>query len=178
MLIKILLVVGALIALVLLIAAFQPATFTVARSTLISAPPAQLFAEVNDLHRWAAWSPYEKLDPAMKSTFEGASAGVGASYAWVGNNAVGSGKMTITESRPPEQVGLKLEFYKPMAGVSQATFTFQPAGGQTRVTWSMTGVNNYVGKIFCLFMNMDKMVGGQFAEGLASLKANAEAGKK
>jgi len=57
MLIKILLVVGALIALVLLIAAFQPATFTVSRSTLISAPPAQLFAEVNDLHRWAAWSP-------------------------------------------------------------------------------------------------------------------------
>jgi hypothetical protein len=178
MLIKILLVVGALIALVLIVAAFQPATFTVSRSTLVAAPPAQLFAEVNDLHRWKAWSPYEKLDPAMKSTFEGPAAGVGAVYAWEGNNAVGSGRMTITESHPAEQVGLKLEFYKPMAGVSQATFTFRPEGGQTRVTWAMAGVNNYVGKIFCLFMNMDKLVGGQFAEGLAALKANAEGGKK
>src|SRR6478736_6864204 len=97
MLIKILLVVGALIALVLIIAAFQPATFTVSRSTLVAAPPAQLFAEVNELHRWKAWSPYEKLDPAMKSTFEGPAAGVGAVYAWEGNNAVGSGRMTITE---------------------------------------------------------------------------------
>jgi uncharacterized protein YndB with AHSA1/START domain len=178
MLVKILIVIGAIIALVLIVAAFQPATFLVSRSTLISAPPAQLFAEVNDLHRWAAWSPYEKLDPAMKRTFEGPAAGVGAIYGWTGNNSVGSGKMTITDSRPAEQVGLKLEFYAPMAGVSQATFTFQPEGGQTRVTWAMAGTNNYVGKIFCLFMNMDKMVGGQFAEGLASLKANAEGGKK
>ncbi len=178
MLIKILIVLGALIALVLIIAAFQPSTFVVSRSTLISAPPAQLFGEVNDFHRWLAWSPYEKMDPAMKRTYEGAAAGVGAIYTWSGNNSVGSGKMTLTESHPGEQIGIKLEFFAPMAGVCQATFSFRPEGGQTRVTWAMAGTNNYAAKIFCLFMNMDKMVGGQFAEGLANLKANAEGGKK
>jgi len=176
MLIKILIGIAALIAVVLIAAAFQPTAFTVSRSTLISAPPSAIFPEVNDLHRWAAWSPYEKLDPGMQRTFEGAPAGVGAVYAWAGNSQAGSGKMTITDSRPGELIGIKLEFFKPMAGVAQATFGFQPESGQTRVTWAMTGTNNYVGKIFCLFMNMDKMVGGQFEEGLAALKANAEAG--
>jgi uncharacterized protein YndB with AHSA1/START domain len=170
MLRKILLALAVVVAVVLIAAAFQPSSFAVSRSTLVSAPPAALFAEVNDLHRWAGWSPYEKLDPAMQRTFEGAPAGVGAVYGWVGNSEAGSGRMTITESRPGEFIAIKLEFFKPMAGVAQATFTFQPEAGQTRVTWAMTGTNNYIGKIFCLFVNMDKMVGGQFEEGLQSLK--------
>jgi len=175
MLIKILLVLAAIIAVVLIIAAFQPADFQVVRSTTIAASPEALFAEVNDLHRWPAWSPYEKLDPAMKRTFEGAPAGVGAGYAWDGNKEVGTGRMAIVESRPAELIRLKLEFFKPMAGVCEAEFNFKPeGGGRTTVTWSMTGTNNYLAKIFCLFMNMDKMVGGQFAQGLADLKTLAE----
>jgi len=169
MLIKILLALAVIIAAVLIVAAFQPAAFTVSRSTLISAAPSAIFAEVNDLHRWAAWSPYEKLDPAMQRTFEGAPAGVGAAYGWSGNSKAGAGKMTIEASQPGELVDIKLEFFRPMAGEAQATFTFQPEGGQTRVTWVMTGKNGYIGKIFCLFMNMDKIVGGQFEEGLANL---------
>ena len=174
MLKKILLGIAALVAVVLIVAAFQPSTFAVSRSTLISAPPSALFPEVNDLHRWTAWSPFEKLDPGMQRRFEGAPAGVGAVYAWAGNSQAGTGKMTITESRPGELIGIKLEFLKPMAAVSQTTFTFQPESGQTRVTWAMTGTNNYVAKIFCLFVNMDKVVGGQFEEGLANLKKVAE----
>lgn len=175
MLIKILLLLAAIIAVVLIIAAFQPANFQVVRSTAVAASPETLFAEVNDLHRWSAWSPYEKLDPAMKRTFEGAPAGVGAVYAWDGNKEVGTGRMTIMESRPAELIRLKLEFFKPMAGVSEAEFSFRPeGGGRTTVTWSMAGTNNYLAKIFCLFMNMDRMVGGQFEKGLADLKTLAE----
>lgn len=174
MLVKILLVVAALIAAVLVIAAFQPSQFTVTRTTLVFAPPSAIFPEVNDFHRWQAWSPYEKVDPGMQRTFEGAPSGVGAAYGWSGNNAIGAGKMTITESRPGELIGIRLEFFKPMAGVSQATFTFRPESGATRVTWTMNGTNGYLGKIFCLFMNMDKMVGGQFEQGLAELKKLAE----
>ena len=175
---KILLVLAVLVAAVLILAAFQPASFAVSRSTLVSAPPAAIFPEVNDLHRWGAWSPYEKLDPGMQRTFEGAPAGVGAVYAWAGNSQAGTGRMTVTESRPGELVGIKLEFFKPMEGVAQAKFTFQPEGSQTRVTWAMTGTNGYLGKIFCLFMNMDKLVGGQFEEGLGNLKKLAEKGGK
>jgi len=174
MLKKILLALAALIAVVLIVAAFQPAEFQVSRSTLISAPPAALFAEVNELPRWKNWSPYEKLDPAMKRTFEGPAAGVGAVYAWDGNSQAGAGRMTVTESQPAAKVAIRLDFSKPLEGTSDVAFTFAPEGGQTRVTWAMTGHNGYIGKIFCLFMNMDKLVGGQFEEGLANLKSLAE----
>lgn len=174
MLKKILLILVALVAIVLVIAAFQPSEFRVTRSAIIAAPAATVFAEVNDFHRWQGWSPWEKLDPAMKRTFDGAAAGLGAGYAWEGNSEVGSGRMTITESRPAERILIKLEFLKPMPGICPTEFTFRPEGGATKVTWTMSGTNNYLGKIFCLFMNMDKMVGGQFEQGLANLKALTE----
>ena len=171
---KVLIVLAAIIGVILIVAAFQPSAFRVSRSTVVAAPASTVFSEVNDLHRWQAWSPYEKVDPAMQRTFEGATTGVGAIYGWAGNNAIGAGKMTIVESRPPEFIRIKMEFIKPMAGLAEATFTFVPENGQTRVTWTMDGNNNYVAKVFCLFMNMDKMVGGQFEQGLAALKARTE----
>jgi hypothetical protein len=172
---KILLTLLALIVIVLIVGAFQPADYRITRSATIAAPAAVIFPEVNDFHRWAAWSPWEKLDPAMKRTFEGPAAGVGAAYAWEGNNDVGSGRMTIVESRPPELIAIRLEFIKPMPGLSPTEFTFRPEGAATNVTWTMNGTKNYPMKVMCLFMNMDKMVGDQFEQGLASLKSNAEA---
>jgi hypothetical protein len=163
-----------IIAVVLVAAAKQPDSFRVARSTKVNAPPTAVFPHVDQLKNWEAWNPWGKLDPNMKLTYDGPESGVGASYSWVGNNEVGEGKMTITESRPNELVQFKLEFFKPMAGVSTSEFTLVPKGEQTEVTWAMKGENNYVAKIFCLFMNMDKMIGGQFEKGLAELKAAAE----
>ncbi len=175
---KILIAFAALIAVVLIAAAFQPSEFRVTRSATLNAPAAAVFAEVNDFHRWLAWSPWEKLDPAMKRTFDGPAAGVGAGYAWEGNSDVGSGRMTITESRPGELIRIKLEFIKPMPGMCPTEFTFRPEGGATTVTWTMSGTNNYLAKIFCLFMNMDKMIGGSFEQGLASLKTLTETAAK
>ena len=166
---KILLGIVAVIAAILIVAAFQPSEFRVTRSATLAAPPAAVYAEVNDFHRWASWSPWEKLDPNMKRTFEGPASGVGSSYAWEGNGDVGAGKMTITESKPAESVLIKLEFFKPMPGLCPTEFSFRPDGAGTKVTWTMSGTNDYLAKIFCLFMNMDKMVGGDFEKGLASL---------
>jgi hypothetical protein len=149
----------------------------VTRSVTIAASPEAVFPHVNELKKWAAWNPWEKIDPNMKLTCEGPEAGVGASYSWVGNNEVGEGKMSITDSRPNESVKFKLEFFKPMAGTSEAEFTFRRQGDQTEAIWAMTGKNNFIGKAFCLFMNMDKMIGGQFEKGLADMKAVVESGK-
>lgn len=170
----ILLSLAALVVLLLVVASFQPSEYRVVRTTSISAPPAVPFAQVNDLHQWQEISPYKKLDLAAKYTFDGPAAGPGASLAWVGNSQVGEGKMTITESRPNELVRMKLDFLKPFASTCFAEFTFKPEGNQTAVSWAMTGSKNMVSKVMCLFMNMDKMVGGQFEEGLANLKAAAE----
>ena len=175
MLIKIvigLVVVGAGVAGVV---ATRPSEFRVVRSTTIAAPAPVIFAQVNDFHRWDAWNPWAKVDPAMKQTYEGAPAGVGAVYTWAGNREAGEGRMTIIESRPNDLIRVRLEFLKPFAGTSIATFTFKPEGPGTLVTWSMAGENNFIAKAVHLVMDMDKMIGGNFEKGLAQMKTVAEA---
>jgi uncharacterized protein YndB with AHSA1/START domain len=157
------------------VVATRPAEFVIQRSATFAARPETVFALVNDFHRWDGWSPYAKLDPDMKVTYDGAPAGVGARYSWSGDDRIGEGRMTIVESKPAERVAIDLEFSRPMAARNLATFTFVPDGAGTRVTWAMQGRNGFVGKAFAMLMNMDRMVGGQFEEGLASMKALAEA---
>src|SRR6516162_8189874 len=133
MLIRILLAAGALLAVFIIIVALQPGEFRVARSATVDAPPPAVFAQVNDLHAWEAWSPWAKLDPNAKSTYEGPAAGTGASMKWSGNNKVGEGRMTIVDNRPGELVQIKLEFVRPFKTTNMAEFTFKPEGNQTSV---------------------------------------------
>jgi hypothetical protein len=172
---KILIGLAVIIAVFVAVVAMQPSAFRIERTATISAPAAVAFAQINDFHNWAAWSPWEKLDPAMKKTFEGAPAGTGAIYSWAGNDEVGEGRMTLTESRPNELIRIKLEFIKPFASTNTTEFTFKPEGDQTVVTWNMFGNANFMSKAFGLFVNMDKMIGSDFEKGLAQLKAVAEA---
>src|SRR5262245_28560893 len=160
------------------IVAVQPSEFLIARSAPISASPGAVFAQVNDFHKWEAWNPWAKIDPAMKQTYDGAPAGTGAIYTWAGNREVGEGRMTIIESRPSDLIRVKLEFMKPFRATNIALFTMKPEGKQTVVTWSMTGKNNFMAKAIHLFMNMDKMIGGQFEKGIAERKEEAEAPTK
>lgn len=178
MLVKILIGLFVVIGVFAAIVAMRPSDFRIERSAVVAAPAPVVFAQVNDLHNWDAWSPWAKLDPAAKQTYDGPRAGTGAAFAWVGNKQVGEGRMTITESRPTEFIRFKLDFVKPFAGTNMAEFTFTPRGGQTAVTWSMSGKQNFMAKVFCMFMNMDRMVGGQFEQGLAQMKSLAEAAAK
>ena len=170
-------VIVVIVILLLVVIASRPADFSVTRSADMSATPQVIFPQVNDLHNWQAWSPWAKLDPNMKMTYSGPEAGKGAAYAWTGNNKVGEGRMTITESRPSELVRIKLEFLKPFAATNASEFTFQPQGSQTNVTWAMSGKRNFMMKAMCMVMNMDKMLGGQFEQGLQQMKAIVESGK-
>ena len=162
----------------LVIVALQPSHYQVSRSTTVATPPADVFAQVNDFHNWEAWSPWAKLDPNAKNTFEGPASGKGAKFKWSGNDEVGEGLMTVTESKPSEMVKIDLEFIRPFPGLSNVEFTFKPTGDQTTVTWTMSGENSFIGKGMCMFMNMDKMVGGDFERGLASMKVAAEKAAK
>ena len=175
---KIALALGAVAIIFLGVVAMQPADFRIERSAAIAAPPADVFAQVNDFHNWTAWSPWEKLDPALKKTYSGAAAGVGAVYEWAGNDQVGTGRMTLTDSQPSNLIRIKLEFIKPFEATNTTEFLLTPDGGGTKVTWSMTGNNNFMAKAAGLFMNMEKMVGGDFEKGLAQMKIVAEAAVK
>jgi hypothetical protein len=156
--------------------AMQPSEFHIERSATMSAPPEKVFAQVNDFHHWENWSPWLKVDPNAKGTYEGPSSGEGAIFRWTGNAEVGEGSMTITESRPHELIRIKLHFLKPMEDTATTDFTFQPSGDETKVTWSMDGRNNFIAKAMCLFVfDMEEMIGGKYEEGLASMKAIVEA---
>jgi uncharacterized protein YndB with AHSA1/START domain len=178
MLKKILLALVVLVAVFAVVVALQPSDFRISRTAAVAAPPATVFAQVNDFHNWEAWSPWAKLDPNAKATFEGPKAGQGAIFMWSGNSQVGEGRMTVTESRPSEIIKIRLDFTKPMAATNDVEFTFKPQGDRTEVTWTMSGHNNFIAKAFCLFVNQDKMLGGYFEKGLASLKAVAEGTQK
>jgi Polyketide cyclase / dehydrase and lipid transport len=159
---------------VLVLAAAKPDTFRVQRATSINAPPEKIFALINDLHGWGAWSPYEKKDPAMKRTFSGAPSGKGAVYEWDGDKNVGAGRLAIANASPPSKVTLNLDMFRPLEAHNMVVFTLEPKGESTNVTWAMDGKVPYLAKIVHVFLNVDKMVGQDFEAGLANLKAVAE----
>jgi hypothetical protein len=172
---RILIVVVVIIAGFVAFAATRPGSYRVERSIKIDAPAPVVFAQLEDLKAWSAWSPWEGKDPLMKKTFEGPAKGVGAGYMWQGNDKVGEGRMTITDSRPPSDLKLRLEFIKPFAAVATTELTVQPESATTsNVTWAMEGTNNLIAKIVGLVMNMDTMIGNDFEKGLAALRQVAE----
>ncbi len=157
----------ALVSALIAYVSLQPDTFSITRTGVIDASPETIYPHINDLHSWQAWSPWARLDPEAKNAFEGSPLGPGASYSWSGNKKVGAGKMTIIESGQNERVRLKLEFSRPMKATNDVLFDLKPIGDKTEVIWTMSGRNEFMGKAFAAFMNMDKMVGGQFEQGLA-----------
>jgi hypothetical protein len=159
-------------------AARQPDDLRIRRSITISAPAAVVFAQINDLRHWQEVSPYAKEDPAAKCSLSGAASGVGSSFEWDGNAKVGTGRMTITESRPDELVRFKFEFFKPWYCTNQTDFIFRTAGSGTEVTWDMSMKNNFVAKASGMVMNMDKLMGENYEAGLVNLKNLAESAAK
>ena len=164
-----------LIAAVLSLASRKPKELRVRRSTRINAPADRIFANIIDFHRWEAWSPWEKLDPAMKKTHSGPPSGKGAVYEWVGNSKVGQGRMEITDATAPSRVAIALHFIKPFEARNTTEFALVPAGSNaTDVTWSMVGPSPFITKVMGVFMDMDKMICKDFEKGLSSLKDVAE----
>jgi K+-transporting ATPase KdpF subunit len=167
-------VIVAAIVIVLVYAATRPDTFRIARTTTINAPPEKIFAFISDFRKWPAWSPYEKMDPAMTRVMSGPATGVGSVYEWNGNKKVGQGRMEVIQMAPPSKITIKLDFFKPFEAHNTAEFVVEPKGGATAVTWAMHGPSPFMIKVMGIFCDMDKMVGKDFETGLANLRAAAE----
>lgn len=170
-------IIGAMIvvAVILIYAATRPNAFRIERSALMNATPDAIFAQLNNFHAWEAWSPWEKLDPAVKRTYSGADAGVGAKYAWVGNRELGAGNMEIITSAPNTSLIIRIEFLVPFKAVNTIEFTLIREGNATKVTEAMYGPSPFISKLMGLVFNMDKIVGSKFEDGLAAIKAIVEA---
>ncbi len=152
----------------------MPNTFRVQRSASLKASPEKVFPLINDFHQWGAWSPWEKLDPALKRTYSGTASGPGTIYEWEGNKKVGKGRMEIKETTPPSKITIQLDFFMPFEAHNTAEFVLEGQGDSTNVTWSMHGPQGFVFKVMHLIFKMDKMVGKDFEKGLANLKGIVE----
>ena len=174
MLVKIL--IGTAVVLVALVAyvATQPGEFSVSRSATFAAPAPAVFAQVNELKKWEAWSPWEKIDPAIKRSYSGADSGKGAVYAWQGNKDIGQGRMEILESTPSSKVVIKIDFIQPIEAHNTIEFRLERQGDGAKVTQAMYGPSSFLSKLVGLFCSMDKMIGQKFDEGLTSLKSIVE----
>ncbi len=170
-----LLVVALALAVLLIYAATRPGQFALQRSVTVAAPPDKLFALLNDLRQFNRWNPFAQQDPEHRVTYDAITAGHGARFSWVGGKS-GAGSMTITESVPAQRVSARLDMVKPMQAHHLTDFTIEPqADGTSRVTWAMHGPMPYISKLMTVFVSMDRMIGGEFDKGLASLKLLAEA---
>lgn len=159
------------VAVVLILATRKPDVFSVQRSAVIDAPAERIFPLINDLRAHERWSPFDKPDPATRKTYTGAASGTGSVYAWDGSGQAGSGRIAITESTAHSRILMQLDMLKPFKASNAVRFDLEPVDGGTQVTWSMHGNTPYLAKIAHVFMDMDRVVGGQFETGLANLKS-------
>ncbi|MDG4825535.1 SRPBCC family protein [Asanoa sp. WMMD1127] len=151
-------------------------TYSVSRSVEIAAPPARIYDQIADFHKWTQWSPWEDVDPAMEREYSGADSGPGAAYAWSGNNKAGKGRMEIVSASEPSAVDIDLAFEKPFKSRNDIHFTIEPSGAGSKVTWTMVGPKTFGIRLMSLVKPMDKMIGPDFEKGLGRLKTLSETG--
>ncbi len=147
--------------------------YSLEREITINARPADVYAHLDDLTRWQAWSPWAKLDPDALMTYSEPAAGVGAYMDWEGNRRMGAGRLTVLDCIPGEKLQYRLAFRRPMTDQAEAQFDLKRAGDGTHVTWRIRGQQNLIGRI-TWWLFAARIAGNQFEQGLQSLKAVAE----
>lgn len=175
MLLKTAIVIAVAITGFLLYVAMQPSEMLISREVLIKGTPEEIFPHLNSSKKAHEWMPWQESDPEAKMVFEGPEEGVGSKTSWDSKGKMGTGEALVVESVPGKTVKTQLTYTKPMQMSQLAEVSLNPTGEGTMVRWSVTGHNTFVGRLACAFMNMDKMVGGQFEKGLAKLKSKVEA---
>ncbi len=172
---KLLIVVGVLVAVIAVLGMIAPTEMKIEKEILIEKPKDFVFAELKLLKNHDSWSPWSKLDPNMSHEYRGTDGSIGFVSAWAGNDKVGVGEQELKKIIEGERLEYELRFKEPFEDTSLiylVTESVSPT--QTRVKWGMEGTNKFPRNIFCLVMNLKKMLGDQLNEGLVSLKKNLE----
>jgi uncharacterized protein YndB with AHSA1/START domain len=151
--------------------------FNYERSGLINAPAEKIFPYISNLKMGELWSPYEKIDPTMKKTFTGEDGHVGSKMEFEGNSDAGSGNLEILGVVPNDSVEIKLIMTKPMHAENLIHYKLTPEGAGTRFTWAMEGDGGFMTKLMTLLIDCEKMIGGQFEQGINNLRQVVEAQK-
>lgn len=172
-LLRVLAGIAALVALLLLVASFRPSDYIVSRAITIAAPASAVWPWVSQVKKAQEWSPWMDEEPNASVTYSGVDGTVGARSTWDGKK-VGAGDQHIALLDVHKRVEIDLHFIKPFEDNAKASYMLAADGAGTRVTWTMAGHNNLIGKVMCMFMSMDKMLGTPFETGLSRLKTKVE----
>ena len=172
---KILKIVGivvlALLAILGIVIVMQPSEAHIKRSIVINASASSIFPEISNYKNFVVWSPWSKMDPGVKQTFEGTDATVGSKMTWDGPKT-GKGSQWIEEIEEGKRVrsGMSFEGFE---GTSYSEFILEPATDGTMVTWTYEGENDgFAGK--AMWVVMGAMLSGQYDLGLKDLKQLVE----
>jgi uncharacterized protein YndB with AHSA1/START domain len=152
-----------------------PQVIKITRSTKILATPQSLFPFINNPKLIQEWNSFTKGDSTLKLSYEGPAEGSGAKWSWNGNKA-GIGQATIVKSDPQSKVALRLDFEKPFKVTNYGEYSLVALDGQTEVTWTINETA-LIPRVLSNFINLDRIIGGVFENGLATLKTLAEAKK-
>lgn len=148
----------------------RPAEMVVSRELLIKATPELIFPYINNSKKSNEWMPWHEDDPHVKMTYSGPDEGVGSMTLWTSKGKMGTGNAEVIESIKNQNVKTRLTYTKPMTMSQLAEVSLQSTSGGTLVRWSVSGKNPVIGRIMCAFVNMDKMIGGNFEKGLVNLQ--------
>lgn len=155
---------------------FLPKTYSVSRSAIIHAPDSVIYRHIADYKAFNQWSPWAKMESNIQYTYTGNPGEVGHGFSWTGEKT-GAGEMKIKSAVPYSGIDMDLKFIKPFESMADTRFDISPEGTGNKVTWTMSGENNLIGKWMCLFVSMDKMIGKDFESGLNNLKEISESGQ-
>lgn len=175
-LIAVVAIVVLLIAVVAVVSFVTPTDFKVERDVTINKPKDEVFSYIKSLKNQNEWGPWAKKDPAMKQDFRGTDGTVGFVSAWSSTkDDVGEGEQEIKKIVEGERVETELRFKKPFESKADAYMITEAAGdSQTKMKWGFTGSMPRPLNLMLVVMDVDKEVGKDFGEGLASLKTILE----
>jgi len=123
-----------ILAIVFVVPLFMTDTLSVTSSVIINSDEETVFQQVNNLHNWSAWSPFEN-DSTIVNTYSGPESGVGAKREWKGEKS-GVGSMTIVESNNYSHIKNKLEFESESGGYGNWEFSKNDTA--VFVDWTIT----------------------------------------
>jgi hypothetical protein len=175
-LVGIILVLAGIIILLLIIGLFLRKDYSVGKEVVINKSKITVFDYLKLLKNQNKFSVWGSMDPNMKTDFRGTDGTEGFVSAWDSDvKNVGKGEQEILKIIDGERIDYEIRFLKPFKSTSWAYITTTAvAENQTRVHWEFNGKMKYPTNLMLLFMNMEKMVGGDLDKGLQNLKSILE----
>lgn len=170
---RILIGIGALIAILLFAALFVSKDYKVEEETVVNKSKNEVFNYVKFARNQDNFNKWITSDPHIKKSYRGTDGNVGFVYAWDSEGDAGKGEQEIKSIQEGERVDLGVHFIKPMEGMASTSFTTDAlAANQTKVTWRMEGKSSYPFNVMNLFV--PSLLGKDMQTSLATLKTVLE----